>query len=358
MKMQIAVIPGDGIGPEVIDQALLVLDKTGERFGHEIVYRKALAGGCAIDECGTPLPEETLDICKASDAVLLGAIGGWKWDNLPGDQRPERGLLGLRKELALFANLRPAVLFEELAGACPLRPELVSGGLDLLVVRELTGGIYFGERGRKDTAMGQAAFDVEQYSEGEVRRIAKTAFEMALKRRKQLTSVDKANVLESSRLWREVVTDVAKNYPEVALNHLYVDNAAMQLVSAPKQFDVIVTGNMFGDILSDEASIITGSIGMLPSASLAEGNFGMYEPVHGSAPDIAGQDKANPMATILSAAMMLRYTFSLAAEADAVERAVQSVLRKGFRTGDIYRGEESLRLIGTKKAGQLIAEEI
>ena len=358
MKAQIAVIPGDGIGPEVVAEALLVLDKVGKKFAHEFTYKTALAGGGAIDACGTPLPDQTLEVCRASDAVLLGAIGGWKWDNLPGDQRPERGLLGLRKELSLFANLRPAVLFEELSGACPLRPELVSGGLDLLVVRELTGGIYFGERGRKDTPDGRAAFDVEQYSENEVRRIAEVAFSLAMKRRKQLTSVDKANVLESSRLWREVVIDVAKNYPEVTLNHLYVDNAAMQLVSSPKQFDVIVTGNMFGDILSDEASIITGSIGMLPSASLSHGNFGMYEPVHGSAPDIAGQDKANPMATILSVAMMLRYTFALSEEADAVEAAVQGVLRKGFRTADIYRGESSLKLVGTKEAGRLIAEEI
>ena len=358
MNANIAVISGDGIGPEVVEQALLVLDCVGEKFGHKFSYKNVLAGGCAIDECGTPLPKETLDVCKASDAVLLGAIGGWKWDTLPGDQRPERGLLGLRKGLELFANLRPAVLFEELAEACPLRPELVAGGLDIVVVRELTGGIYFGERGRKDTPQGQAAFDVELYSEAEVSRIAKVAFDMAMKRGKHLTSVDKANVLESSRLWREVVIEVAKDYPEVTLSHMYVDNAAMQLVSSPKQFDVIVTSNMFGDILSDEASIITGSIGMLPSASLAEGNFGLYEPVHGSAPDIAGQDKANPMATILSAAMMLRYTFGLSAEADAVEGAVQKVLSKGYRTGDIHRGEGSLKLVGTKEVGQLIAGEI
>ena len=358
MKAQIAVIPGDGIGPEVVEQGLLVLDKVGSRFGHEFSYKSALAGGASIDALGTPLPQETLDICRASDAVLLGALGGWKWDTLPGDQRPERGLLGLRKELGLFANIRPAVLFEELADACPLRPELVAGGLDIVVIRELTGGIYFGEKGYKDTDMGLAAFDVEQYAEDEVRRIAKVAFDMAMKRRKQLTSVDKANVLETSRLWRKVVIEVAKEYPEVTLNHLYVDNAAMQLVSSPKQFDVIVTGNMFGDILSDEASIITGSIGMLPSASLRQGNFGMYEPVHGSAPDIAGQDKANPMATILSVAMMLRYTFALAKEADAVEAAVQGVLRKGFRTGDIHRGDPSHTLIGTKEAGRLIVEAI
>lgn len=358
MKAQIAVIPGDGIGPEVVEQALLVLDKVSERFGHEFSYKYALAGGCAIDALGTPLPQETLDICKASGAVLLGALGGWKWDTLPGDQRPERGLLGLRKELGLFANIRPAVLFEELADACPLRPELVSGGLDIVVIRELTGGIYFGDKGYRETEMGLAAFDVEQYAEAEVRRIAEVAFDMAMKRRKQLTSVDKANVLESSRLWRKVVTEVAKGYPEVTLNHLYVDNAAMQLVSSPRQFDVIVTGNMFGDILSDEASIITGSIGMLPSASLTQGNFGMYEPVHGSAPDITGQDKANPMATILSVAMMLRYTFSLAKEADALEAAVQKVLRKGYRTGDIHRGDPAHTLIGTKEAGRLIVGEI
>jgi 3-isopropylmalate dehydrogenase len=250
------------------------------------------------------------------------------------------------------------VLFEELADACPLRPELVSGGLDIVVIRELTGGIYFGDKGYRETEMGLAAFDVEQYAEAEVRRIAEVAFDMAMKRRKQLTSVDKANVLESSRLWRKVVTEVAKGYPEVTLNHLYVDNAAMQLVSSPRQFDVIVTGNMFGDILSDEASIITGSIGMLPSASLTQGNFGMYEPVHGSAPDITGQDKANPMATILSVAMMLRYTFSLAKEADALEAAVQKVLRKGYRTGDIHRGDPAHTLIGTKEAGRLIVGEI
>jgi len=355
MKVRIAVIPGDGIGPEVIEQVLFVLEKVGARFGHTFSHKSALAGGCAIDALGTPLPDETLELCRSSDAVLLG---GWKWDTLPGEQRPERGLLGLRKELNLFANIRPAVLFPELADACPLRPELVSGGLDLVVIRELTGGIYFGEKGYKETSMGLAAFDVEQYTEAEVRRIAEVAFDMAMKRRKQLTSVDKANVLESSRLWRKVVTETAKDFPEVTLNHLYVDNAAMQLVSSPKQFDVIVTSNMFGDILSDEASIITGSIGMLPSASLTHGNFGMYEPIHGSAPDIAGQDKANPMATVLSLAMMLRYTFALAKEADAVEAAVKSALRKGFRTADIYRGNSAYTLVGTKEAGRLIAAEI
>ena len=358
MQYNIAVIPGDGIGPEVMEQALLVLDQVGARFGHSFTYETLLAGGCAIDQTGTSLPPETVEACKAADAVLLGAIGGWKWDTLPGDQRPERALLGLRKELELFANLRPAILFEELMDACPLRPEIIAGGLDLLVVRELTGGIYFGERGFKDTPMGRAAYDVEQYAEGEVRRIAHVAFDMAMKRGKQVTSVDKANVLESSRLWREVMIEVAKEYPEVTLNHLYIDNATMQLVSNPRQFDVIVTSNIFGDILSDEASMITGSIGMLPSASLTAGGFGLYEPVHGSAPDIAGQDKANPMAMILSVAMMLRYSFGLMGEADALEAAVQEVLRKGYRTADLYRGEPGLHLIGTKEVGRLIATEI
>ncbi|MCL2858042.1 MAG: 3-isopropylmalate dehydrogenase [Oscillospiraceae bacterium] len=358
MRYKIAVISGDGIGPEVMAEALRVLDRVGEQFGHEFDYTTALAGGAAIDACGNSLPQETIDLCKRSDAVLLGAIGGWKWDNLPGEQRPERALLGLRKELALFANLRPAILFEELADACPLRPELTAGGLDVLIVRELTGGIYFGERGYKDTPLGRAAYDVEQYAEEEVRRIAHVAFSMAGKRSGRVTSVDKANVLESSRLWREIVTEVAAGYPEVALNHMYVDNTAMQLVCAPQQFDVILTGNMFGDILSDEASMITGSIGVLPSASLSTGNFGLYEPVHGSAPDIAGQNKANPMAMILSAAMMLRYTFGLAKEADAVETAVKRVLQKGCRTPDLCRGESTERKIGTAEAGQLIAGEI
>ena len=309
-----------------------------------------------VDATGACLPQETIDVCKASDAVLLGAVGGWKWDTLPGDQRPERALLGLRKALGLFANLRPALLFEQLADASPLKPEILAGGLDIVVVRELTGGIYFGEKGFKDTDLGPAAYDVEQYAEEEVRRIAKVAFDMAMKRSKHVTSVDKANVLESSRLWRRVVAEVAQDYPEVTLDNLYVDNAAMQLVRNPRQFDVIVTSNIFGDILSDEASQITGSIGMLPSASLAKGNFGMYEPVHGSAPDIAGQDKANPMATILSAAMMLRYTFGLLQEADAVENAVKAVLDQGYRTPDLFAGEGTL--IGTAEMGRRIAEAI
>lgn len=356
MNYKLAVIPGDGIGPDVVEQTLLVLDKVGEKFGHTFQYHKVLAGGCAIDATGGCLPQETIDVCKASDAVLLGAVGGWKWDTLPGDQRPERALLGLRKALGLFANLRPALLFEQLADTSPLKPEILAGGLDIVVVRELTGGIYFGEKGVKDTDLGPAAYDIEQYAEEEVRRIAKVAFDMAMKRSKHVTSVDKANVLESSRLWRRVVTEVAKDYPEVTLDHLYVDNAAMQLVRNPRQFDVIVTSNIFGDILSDEASQITGSIGMLPSASLAQGNFGMYEPVHGSAPDIAGQDKANPMATILSAAMMLRYTFGLGQEADAIENAVKSVLDQGYRTPDLFAGEGTL--VGTAEMGRRIAEAI
>lgn len=356
MNYQIAVIPGDGIGPDVVEQTLKVMDKVGEKFGHTFNYKKVLAGGCAIDATGACLPQDTIDICKASDAVLLGAVGGWKWDNLPGDQRPERALLGLRKALGLFANLRPALLFEQLADASPLKPEILAGGLDIVVVRELTGGIYFGEKGHRDTDLGPAAYDIEQYAEGEVRRIAKVAFDMAMKRNKHVTSVDKANVLESSRLWRRVVAEVAQDYPEVTLDNLYVDNAAMQLVRNPRQFDVIVTSNIFGDILSDEASQITGSIGMLPSASLAEGNFGMYEPVHGSAPDIAGQDKANPMATILSAAMMLRYTFGLGAEADAIENAVKSVLDQGYRTPDLYAGQGTQ--VGTAQMGDLIAAAI
>ena len=356
MEAKLAVIRGDGIGPDIVEQALLVLKKIEEKFGHTFHCQDVLAGGCAIDAVGHCLPQETIDVCKAADAVLLGAVGGWKWDTLPGDQRPERALLGLRKELGLFANLRPAMIFEALADASPLKAEILAGGLDLLVVRELTGGIYFGERGTRDTPMGPAAYDVEQYAEGEVRRIAKVAFDMAMKRNKHVTSVDKANVLDSSRLWRRVVSEVAKDYPEVTLDHLYVDNAAMQLVRNPRQFDVLVTSNIFGDILSDEASQITGSIGMLPSASLAQGNFGMYEPIHGSAPDIAGQDKANPTATILSVAMMLRYTFGLGAEADAIEDAVKTVLAKGLRTPDLFTGEGTL--VGTAEMGRQIAAAI
>ena len=356
MKYNIAVIPGDGIGPEVINEAIKVLDAVGGKYGHEFNYTQVLAGGAAIDAAGECLPQETIDIAKKSDAVLLGAVGGPKWDSLPGDKRPERALLGIRKELGLFANLRPAIMFDELKDACPIRPEKVEGGLDLLVVRELTGGIYFGERGYKDTDMGKAAYDIEQYSEGEVKRIAEVAFDMAMKRNKKVTSVDKANVLESSRLWRKTVAEVAKNYPEVELENFYVDNTAMQLVYNPKQFDVIVTSNIFGDILSDEASMITGSLGMLPSASLAEGNFGMYEPVHGSAPDIAGTGRANPMAAILSAAMMLKYTFGLSDEADAIESAVKKTLAAGYRTPDIMSEGKTPAI--TEQIGSLIAQNI
>lgn len=356
MDFKIAVVKGDGIGPEVVDETIKVLDKIGEKYGHKFNYTDVLAGGAAIDATGKCLPEETVEICKASDAVLLGAVGGPKWDNLPGDERPERALLGLRKALGLFANLRPAMVFDELADASPLKPEIIEGGLDIVVVRELTGGIYFGEKGTKEsTDLGPAAYDIEQYAEEEVRRIAKVAFDMAMKRNKKVASVDKANVLESSRLWRRIVAEVAKDYPEVELDNLYVDNTAMQLVRNPKQFDVIVTSNIFGDILSDEASQITGSIGMLPSASLATGNFGMYEPVHGSAPDIAGQNLANPIATILSGAMMLRYTLGLTEEADAIEAAVKNFLKEGYRTPDIAAGKEA---VGTKECGDLIANMI
>lgn len=356
MNYRIAVLPGDGIGPEVMDQALLVLEQVGKKFNHSFQFQKLLAGGCAIDATGSPLPAETLEACRKSDAVLLGAMGGPKWDSLPGDKRPEAGLLGLRGGLGLYANLRPALLNRELRDACPLKPDIIGESMDIMVVRELTGGIYFGERGRRDGKMGREAYDTERYSVGEVERIARLAFEIARKRNYKVTSVDKANILESSRLWREVVVRVAGDYPDVALDHMYVDNAAMQLVRNPKQFDVIVTTNMFGDILSDEASMITGSIGMLPSASLGEGSFGLYEPVHGSAPDIAGQDKANPLATILSTAMMLRYTMHLEEEARAIEEAVNRVLEEGCRTWDIM--SPGKKLVGTAEMGRLVAGHI
>lgn len=356
MEFNIATIPGDGIGPEVIAETIKVLNKIGDKFNHKFNFTEVLAGGIAIDKTGSPLPQETVDICKKSDSVLLGAVGGPKWDNLGGQQRPEAALLGLRGQLKLFTNLRPALLHNALKDACPLKPEYVDGGLDIMVVRELTGGIYFGERGHREGKYGDEAYDTESYSEFEVKRIAKIAFDIAMQRNKKVTSVDKANILESSRLWRKVVNEVAKDYPEVAVDHLYVDNAAMQLVRYPKQFDVIVTSNMFGDILSDEASMITGSIGMLPSASLGEGSFGMYEPIHGSAPDIAGQNLANPIATILSAAMMLRYSFKLDNEAKAIEDAVTKVLNSGYRTGDIM--SEGMKKVGTVEMGKLILDEI
>lgn len=357
MNYKIALIKGDGIGPEVVDSAVEVLQSIGKKYNHTFEFEEVLAGGIAYDAYGTTLPEKTLEVANNSDAVLLGAVGGPKWDDLPGDQRPEAALLGLRKGLGLYANLRPAILFDSLADACPLRPEIVEGGLDVLVVRELTGGLYFGEKGYKETEdMGKAAYDVLIYSEKEIERITRVAFDMAQKRGKVLTSVDKANILESSRLWRKTVERIAKEYPDVSLNHLYVDNAAMQLVRNPKQFDVIVTENMFGDILSDEASMITGSIGMLPSASLGENNKGMYEPVHGSAPDIAGQGKANPIATIMSVAMMLKYSFNLSEEAENIETAVRKALDDGHRTSDIATKDE--KVLSTKEMTQIILGNI
>ena len=354
-KLSIAVIKGDGIGPEIIDETIKVLDAAGKKFGFETEYKECLMGGCAIDATGVPLPQETVDICKASDSVLLGAVGGEKWDTLPGHLRPEAGLLGIRAALGLFANLRPAKIFEPLVDASPIKREIIGGGLDIMVVRELTGGIYFGTRGRDEENGVQSAYDTERYSVPEIERIARIGFDLALKRSKRLCSVDKANVLESSRLWRETVIRISKDYPEVELSHMYVDNCAMQLVRNPAQFDVIVTSNIFGDILSDEASMISGSIGMLASASLATGSFGLYEPIHGSAPDIAGKGIANPLATILSAAMMLRYSFGENDAAIAIEKAVDKALREG-RTPDIADG--TLPKLSTVEMGDLVAKYI
>ncbi len=352
----LAVIKGDGIGPEIVGEALKVLDRIGNKFGHEFNCTEVLAGGCAIDSEGECLPEKTVEVCKKSDAVILGAVGGPKWDNLEGGKRPERALLGLREKLGLFANLRPAIIHNALSDASPIKKEIVGDSLDILIVRELTGGIYFGDRGYREGKYGVEAYDTEAYSEREIRRIAKTAFEAAMSRNKRLTSVDKANVLESSRFWREIVIEVSKESPEVELDHMYVDNAAMQLIRNPKHFDVIVTSNIFGDILSDEASQITGSIGMLPSASLGEGSFGMYEPIHGSAPDIAGKGTANPIATILSMAMMLRYSFKLNKEAEAIENAVAKALDSGSRTLDLA-GDGS-PYVSTEEMGRIIVENI
>lgn len=336
MEYNIALVKGDGIGPEVVDGAVAVLEKVGAQYGHTFRFRSYLAGGCAIDATGVPLPRETVEGCLQSDSVLLGAVGGPKWDSLAGDLRPERALLGLRAQLGLFTNLRPARLYPALADHCPLRAEAVSKGFDMLMVRELTGGIYFGDRGRREGKYGPEAYDTEAYSVMEIQRIARVALDAARKRRKEVTSVDKANVLETSRLWRETVHRVAQEeYPDISVRDMLVDNAAMQLVRDPSQFDVIVTTNMFGDILSDEASQITGSIGLLPSASLGSGTRGLYEPIHGSAPDIAGTGKANPTATILSAAMMLRHSFGLLSEAGAIEAAVDRALHEGCRTADI-----------------------
>lgn len=349
---KIVVLRGDGIGPEIVAEAVKVLNAAGEKFGFGFEYDERLLGGCAIDAFGTPIPQETVDACRQSDAVLLGAVGGWQWDTLPGNLRPEAGLLGIRSALGLFANLRPAKIFAPLRAASPLKDEIIGESLDVLVVRELIGGIYFGERGRLENDGVPAAYDTELYTVPEIERIARVAFESARKRRKIVTSVDKANVLESSRLWRETVINVAKDYPDVELNHMYVDNCAMQLVRNPKQFDVIVTSNIFGDILSDEASMISGSIGMLASASLADGSMGLYEPVHGSAPDIAGTGAANPLATILSAAMMLRYSFNEQAAAQAIEDAVAQAMENA-RTPDIY--EEGKQKVTTSEMGDLVA---
>ena len=360
MNLKIGVIKGDGIGPEIVTEAMKVLDKVAKRYGHNIEYRQLLMGGASIDVHGVPLTDETVAEAKSCDAVLMGSIGGntstSPWYKLEPSKRPEAGLLRIRKELNLFANLRPAILYDELKGACPLKEEITEGGFDLMIMRELTGGLYFGERKTEEVDGVMTAFDSLTYNENEIRRIAKRAFDIAMKRRKKVTSVDKANVLDSSRLWRKVVEEVAKDYPEVTLEHMLVDNSAMQLVKDPKQFDVILTENMFGDILSDEASMITGSIGMLASASLNDTKFGLYEPSHGSAPDIAGKDLANPIATVLSAAMMLRYTFDLDKEAEAVEEAVRKVLAEGYRTGDIM--SEGCTLVGCSKMGDLLAERI
>lgn len=347
----ITLLRGDGIGPEIVNEAVKVLDVTAEKYGFKVNYTDALLGGCAIDATGVPLPQETIDKCKASDSVLLGAVGGPKWDTQPGNNRPEAGLLGIRGALGLFANLRPAVIFEPLKDASPLRADIIGGALDIMIVRELTGGIYFGERGTLVENGMEAAYDTEKYSVAEIERIGRVAFDMAMKRNKKLTSVDKANVLDSSRLWRKTMIRLSEEYPDVELNHLYVDNCAMQLVRDPKQFDVIVTSNIFGDILSDEASQISGSIGMLASASLNSTKLGLYEPIHGSAPDIAGKGIANPLATILSAAMMLRYSLDEPAAADAIERAVSEVLDT-TRTPDIYT--EGTRKVSTSEMGDAV----
>ncbi|MFA9424288.1 MAG: 3-isopropylmalate dehydrogenase [Sedimentibacter sp.] len=352
MNYKIAVIKGDGIGPEIVDEAIKILNKIGEKYNHKFEYTEVYAGGSAIDKTGVPLPEETLEVCRKSDAILFGAVGGPKWDNQPNELRPEKGLLSLRKSLNLYTNIRPAIMFDELKDTCPLRPDIVEGGLDIVIMRELTGGIYFG----KKFTEGDYACDSMEYSKYEIERIAEQAFKIAKTRNKRVTSVDKSNVLETSRLWRRTVEEVAKKYPEIQLSHMYVDNAAMQLVTNPKQFDVIVTENMFGDILSDEASMITGSIGMLPSASIGDDNFGMYEPVHGSAPDITGKSIANPIATILSVAMMLKYSFGLIEESKAIEIAVKKALKDGYRTTDIAKKGELT--VNTQEMGAIIADNI
>ncbi|MBR5248559.1 MAG: 3-isopropylmalate dehydrogenase [Lachnospiraceae bacterium] len=360
MELKITCIPGDGIGPEIIGEAKKVLDKVAVKYGHVMNYTDVLMGGASIDVHGVPLTDEAIETAKAADAVLMGSIGGdttkSPWYQLPPHLRPEAGLLKIRKALNLFANLRPAVLYEELAGACPLKEEISAAGFDMMIMRELTGGLYFGERKTIEENGVRKAIDTLTYDENEIRRIAIKGFDIAMKRRKKVTSVDKANVLDSSRLWRNVVIEVAKDYPEVTLEHMLVDNCAMQLVKDPAQFDVILTENMFGDILSDEASMVTGSIGMLASASLNDTKFGLYEPSHGSAPDIAGQNIANPIATILSAAMMLRYTFDLDKEAESIENAVKQVLKDGYRTGDIM--SEGCTKVSCSQMGDLLVERI
>lgn len=354
MDFKIALVKGDGIGPEIVDSAVKVLGRVGEKFGHSFNYTDILAGGGAIDATGEPLPKESIDLCLESDAVILGAVGGPKWDTLPGHLRPERALLGLRSAMGLYANIRPAVLYEALLSECPLKDSIACEGIDMVIVRELTGGIYFGERGRGEGPMGPEAYDTERYSVTEIARIGRIAFETAMKRKKRLVSVDKANVLESSRLWRETMHMLSADYPEVEYSDMLVDNAAMQLIRKPSQFDVIVTSNMFGDILSDEASMLTGSIGLLPSASIGSGKLGMYEPIHGSAPDIAGKNAANPIATVLSAAMMLRYSLGLEEEAVCIERAVSRVLKYGHRTADIMGDSKAAPLPTTEMTEKII----
>ncbi len=358
MQARIVTLPGDGIGPEIVRQAVKVLDVVAEKYGHTFTYDAHLIGGCAIDAKGSSLPQETIDASLAADAVLLGAVGGpvgdHRWNKMPNGDRPEKGILGIREALGLFANLRPAVLYKQLKDASPLKEEVIGDSLDILIVRELVSGIYFGHKERVvcDNPKETYAIDTEYYNVAQIERILRVGFDAAMKRKKEMVIVDKANVLESSRLWREVTKEVAKAYPEVSYSHMYVDNAAMQLVVNPRQFDVIVTSNMFGDILSDEASMLTGSIGMLSSASLGEGTLGLYEPSHGSAPDIAGQDKANPIATILSAAMLLRYSLGLETEARAIEKAVETVLDQGYRTVDIM--DEGKQCVGTEAMGTAI----
>ena len=355
-EFKIAVIPGDGIGVEITSQALKVLEKISKKYETKFDFVELKAGGSAIDDYGQALPEETLEACRKCHAILLGAVGGPKWDTLPGEKRPEKALLGLRSKFELYGNLRPAKIYNELKSASPLKDSIVEMGIDILVVRELTGGIYFGNRETKVIDGIETAYDMEAYNEEEIRRIAHVAFKSAMRRKKKVTSVDKANVLDSSRLWRKIVIEVSKKYPEVELEHMYIDNAAMQLVKNPSKFDVILTNNMFGDILSDEISMITGSIGMLPSLSIGEGSFGMYEPIHGSAPDIAGKDIANPLAQILSAAMMLEYSLNMTEAARKIENAVESVLKKGYRTADIWT--EGTKKVGTREMGEAVLNEI